>query len=255
MTKQPRILVLGLGGTGVEAILQLKLLFGAEAPPHIGLFGIDTEAPKEVANVSLHDFEFARLVVSDLTETLRNPENAHMLEWFPEISFVGIHSLIHGAAQIRLLGRLALHAQADYVLKQLRKCLSELTARSRLREIGKSESIDDQGSIEVYVLASLCGGTGSGITLDVTNLVRQELRDAPGVRVYGVLLLPAFVEHDGYQCGYCTSGQIMSAVALLKEPIGPTDEDIKHAMAGNICRCGAYTNIVAAVRQVRQAKA
>jgi xanthine dehydrogenase YagT iron-sulfur-binding subunit len=61
----------------------------------------------------------------------------------------------------------------------------------------------------------------------------------------------AFVEHDGYQCGYCTSGQIMSAVALLKEPIGSTDEDIKHAMAGNICRCGAYTNIVAAVRQVR----
>lgn len=65
----------------------------------------------------------------------------------------------------------------------------------------------------------------------------------------------AFVEHDGYQCGYCTSGQIMSAVALLKEPIGPTDEDIKHAMAGNICRCGAYSNIVAAVRQVRQMKA
>jgi xanthine dehydrogenase YagT iron-sulfur-binding subunit len=62
----------------------------------------------------------------------------------------------------------------------------------------------------------------------------------------------AFVEHDGYQCGYCTSGQIMSAAALLKEPIGPTDEDIKHAMAGNICRCGAYTNIVTAVRQVRQ---
>ncbi len=65
----------------------------------------------------------------------------------------------------------------------------------------------------------------------------------------------AFVEHDGYQCGYCTSGQIMSAVALLKEPIGPADEDIKHAMAGNICRCGAYTNIVAAVRQVRSARA
>jgi xanthine dehydrogenase YagT iron-sulfur-binding subunit len=65
----------------------------------------------------------------------------------------------------------------------------------------------------------------------------------------------AFVEHDGYQCGYCTSGQIMSAVALLKEPIGPADEDIKHAMAGNICRCGAYSNIVAAVRQVRGLKA
>jgi xanthine dehydrogenase YagT iron-sulfur-binding subunit len=61
----------------------------------------------------------------------------------------------------------------------------------------------------------------------------------------------AFIEHDGYQCGYCTSGQIMSAVALLKEPIGPADEDVQHGMAGNICRCGAYPNIVAAVQQVR----
>ncbi len=61
----------------------------------------------------------------------------------------------------------------------------------------------------------------------------------------------AFVEHDGYQCGYCTSGQIMSAVALLHEPVGPADDDIRHAMAGNICRCGAYSNILAAVRQTR----
>lgn len=62
----------------------------------------------------------------------------------------------------------------------------------------------------------------------------------------------AFIEHDGYQCGYCTSGQIMSAVAVLKEPVGPTDEDVKHAMYGNICRCGAYPNIVAAVQHVRR---
>ena len=61
----------------------------------------------------------------------------------------------------------------------------------------------------------------------------------------------AFIEHDGYQCGYCTSGQIMSAVAVLKEPVGPTDDDVKRAMYGNICRCGAYSNIVAAVQQVR----
>jgi xanthine dehydrogenase YagT iron-sulfur-binding subunit len=62
----------------------------------------------------------------------------------------------------------------------------------------------------------------------------------------------AFVEHDGYQCGYCTSGQIMSAVALLKEPCGPTDADVKELMSGNICRCGAYPNIVAAIQHVRQ---
>jgi xanthine dehydrogenase YagT iron-sulfur-binding subunit len=63
----------------------------------------------------------------------------------------------------------------------------------------------------------------------------------------------AFVEHDAFQCGYCTVGQIMSAVALLKEPCGPTDYDVREAMSGNLCRCGAYPNIVAAVQAVRAA--
>ena len=61
----------------------------------------------------------------------------------------------------------------------------------------------------------------------------------------------AFVEHDAYQCGYCTSGQIMSAVALLEEPCGPNDADVRECMSGNICRCGAYPNIVAAIQQAR----
>ncbi len=63
----------------------------------------------------------------------------------------------------------------------------------------------------------------------------------------------AFLEHDAFQCGYCTSGQIMSAVALLKEPCGKDDDAIRECTSGNICRCGAYTNIVAAVRSVRGA--
>ncbi len=62
----------------------------------------------------------------------------------------------------------------------------------------------------------------------------------------------AFLAHDGYQCGYCTSGQIMSAVALLKEPCGPADADVKEFMSGNICRCGAYQNIIAAIQNVRK---
>jgi xanthine dehydrogenase YagT iron-sulfur-binding subunit len=62
----------------------------------------------------------------------------------------------------------------------------------------------------------------------------------------------SFVKHDGYQCGYCTSGQIMSAAALLKEKCGPSDADVKELMSGNICRCGAYPNIVAAIQDVRQ---
>ena len=62
----------------------------------------------------------------------------------------------------------------------------------------------------------------------------------------------AFVARDGYQCGYCTSGQIMSAVALLKEPCGPDDAAVKELMSGNICRCGAYQNIVAAIQHARR---
>ena len=62
----------------------------------------------------------------------------------------------------------------------------------------------------------------------------------------------AFVRCDAYQCGYCTPGQIMSAIALLKEPCGAGDADVKEFMSGNICRCGAYPNIVEAIQSVRQ---
>jgi xanthine dehydrogenase YagT iron-sulfur-binding subunit len=63
----------------------------------------------------------------------------------------------------------------------------------------------------------------------------------------------AFLEKDAYQCGYCTSGQIMSAVALLGEPCGRSDDDVREFMSGNLCRCGAYPNIVAAIQHARRA--
>jgi xanthine dehydrogenase YagT iron-sulfur-binding subunit len=59
----------------------------------------------------------------------------------------------------------------------------------------------------------------------------------------------AFIRHDGFQCGYCTPGQIMSAVALLEEGRAGSDEQIREFMSGNLCRCGAYPNIVAAIRE------
>ncbi|TMH14950.1 MAG: 2Fe-2S iron-sulfur cluster binding domain-containing protein [Betaproteobacteria bacterium] len=62
----------------------------------------------------------------------------------------------------------------------------------------------------------------------------------------------SFLACYAYQCGYCTSGQIMSAVALLKEPCGPDAAAVKELMSGNICRCGAYANIVDAIQQVRK---
>jgi xanthine dehydrogenase YagT iron-sulfur-binding subunit len=60
----------------------------------------------------------------------------------------------------------------------------------------------------------------------------------------------AFIRHDAFQCGYCTPGQIMSAVALLAEGRAGSDEDIREFMSGNVCRCGACRNIVAAIREV-----
>ena len=61
----------------------------------------------------------------------------------------------------------------------------------------------------------------------------------------------AFIDHDAFQCGYCTSGQIMSGIACVQEGNADTDEDIREYMSGNLCRCAAYPNIVAAVRQAK----
>ena len=65
----------------------------------------------------------------------------------------------------------------------------------------------------------------------------------------------AFIDHDAFQCGYCTSGQIMSAVKLLEEGHAGDDAEIAEFMSGNICRCAAYPNIRAAIRDVRDAQA
>jgi xanthine dehydrogenase YagT iron-sulfur-binding subunit len=61
----------------------------------------------------------------------------------------------------------------------------------------------------------------------------------------------AFIDQDGFQCGYCTPGQIMSAIACIREGHAATDEDIQEYMSGNLCRCAAYPKIVAAIKQAR----
>jgi xanthine dehydrogenase YagT iron-sulfur-binding subunit len=86
------------------------------------------------------------------------------------------------------------------------------------------------------------------------TLEGDDITTIEGIGSVGALhpMQQAFVECDGYQCGYCTSGQIMSAVALLGEPVGPADADVREAMSGNLCRCGAYQNIVTAIQRVRE---
>lgn len=196
MANQPRVLILGFGGTGLEALLQVKTLFNecpGKVPPYVGLLHLDTVAPKSRGEASLLDVESVRLLLRDVPEMLRNPDAEYILDWFP--LGINVQTAVYGAAQIRPLGRLSLHAQPDRVLKQLRTCLATLTDRQRLREIEEGESIDEQGAIEVYIFASLCGGTGSSIIIDVAQLIREELRDAPTVRLVGIFLLPGPFRH------------------------------------------------------------
>jgi xanthine dehydrogenase YagT iron-sulfur-binding subunit len=77
-----------------------------------------------------------------------------------------------------------------------------------------------------------------------------ELRTIEGVAQHGRLhpLQQSFIDTDAFQCGYCTSGQVMSGLGCIEEGHTGSDEEIREWMSGNICRCGAYTNIVAAIR-------
>jgi xanthine dehydrogenase YagT iron-sulfur-binding subunit len=94
------------------------------------------------------------------------------------------------------------------------------------------------------------------LTLAVTCEGR-EVTTIEGLAAGGDLhpLQRAFIEHDALQCGYCTPGQIMSAVKLLEDGNAGSDEQIAELMSGNICRCAAYPNIRAAIREIRDAAA
>jgi xanthine dehydrogenase YagT iron-sulfur-binding subunit len=98
--------------------------------------------------------------------------------------------------------------------------------------------VDDKRVLSCLTLAAQCEGrhvtTIEGLASDGRRHPLQE----------------AFIRHDALQCGYCTPGQILSAVALLAEGRAGSDDDIREFMSGNICRCGAYPNIVEAIREV-----
>jgi xanthine dehydrogenase YagT iron-sulfur-binding subunit len=103
--------------------------------------------------------------------------------------------------------------------------------------------VDGRRVLACLTLAAVCEG--------------HEVTTIEGLAADGELhpMQRAFIEHDALQCGYCTSGQIMSAVKLLEEGNASSDEEIAEFMSGNICRCAAYPNIRAAIRQVRDAAA
>jgi xanthine dehydrogenase YagT iron-sulfur-binding subunit len=103
--------------------------------------------------------------------------------------------------------------------------------------------VDGRRVLACLTLAAACEG--------------REVTTIEGLASEGELhpMQSAFIEHDAFQCGYCTPGQIMSAIKLIEEGNASTDEDIAEFMSGNICRCAAYPNIRAAIREVRDASA
>jgi xanthine dehydrogenase YagT iron-sulfur-binding subunit len=98
--------------------------------------------------------------------------------------------------------------------------------------------LDGKRIVSCLILAAQCDGR------EITTI--EGLADDP--------MQEAFVRHDALQCGYCTAGQVMSAVAVLREGHAGSDDEVREFMSGNLCRCAAYPNIVAAIREVAEAR-
>jgi xanthine dehydrogenase YagT iron-sulfur-binding subunit len=146
--------------------------------------------------------------------------------------------------------QLTVNGEPQAITVDVRTSLLDLL-RERLQLTGTKKGCDHGqcGACTVHV-------NGQRVTSCLTLAVMHdgdEITTIEGLGTPDTLhpMQAAFVACDAYQCGYCTSGQIMSAVALLNEPCGPDDAAVKELMSGNICRCGAYANIVAAIQHVR----
>ena len=122
--------------------------------------------------------------------------------------------------------------------------------RERLELTGTKKGCD-QGACGACTVLADNRRVLSCLTLAVTCEGR-DITTIEGLGAAGALhpVQRAFIAHDAFQCGFCTPGQILSAAALLAEGRAGSDAEIREFMSGNICRCGAYPNIVAAIREV-----
>jgi xanthine dehydrogenase YagT iron-sulfur-binding subunit len=127
------------------------------------------------------------------------------------------------------------------------------TLREELGLTGSKKGCDHGqcGACTVHV-----GGRRVLACLTLAAAVREPVTTIEGMAAEDGTLHPmqkSFIDHDGFQCGYCTPGQIMSAVACVQEGHAGNDEEIREYMSGNLCRCAAYPNIVAAIKEARSA--
>ena len=122
--------------------------------------------------------------------------------------------------------------------------------REHLHLIGTKKGCDQGQCGACTVLVD-----GTRINSCLALAVMQDGKSVTTIEGLGALdalhpLQDAFIEHDAFQCGYCTPGQICSAVGLIQEGHAKTADEIRELMSGNLCRCGAYPNIIAAIEQV-----
>ena len=139
----------------------------------------------------------------------------------------------------------------DHFLENIEARVSLLDAlRERIRLTGTKKGCNNGecGTCTVH----LDGRRVNACMVLVVAVQGREITTIEGLAMNGELhpMQAAFIEHDAFQCGFCTPGQIMSAVACVNERHAVTDAEIREWMSGNICRCSAYPQIVAAVRSV-----
>lgn len=211
-----KTLVVGLGGTGRDAVLHAKQrcqeVYG-EVPPTTRFFVLDTTDSESLqlkgdVRVTLDRGEFKKLNVHDPVTLIR--QNDEVQEWFP--SDVPQRAIINGAGQIRALGRLALYSDTT-VRGSLSNLVRDINSWDKTRlthDGGKFELFDDGEKLYVSIVVSLAGGTGSGTYLDVAFLLREHLKSTDVMTAY--LLLP-----DVFTSKPATRNVEPNAYAALRE--------------------------------------
>jgi len=194
-------------------------------------------SPIEITRRALMEGTAATAMITAL------PDHVASAEQFPAGS----------AGESELMVRLQINGKTHSVQLDIRATLLD-TLRERLGLTGTKKGCDrgECGACTVHI-------DGRRVLACMTLAAAAEGKEITTIEglAEGETLHPvqaAFIEHDAFQCGFCTSGQIMSAVACIREGHAGTDADIREFMSGNICRCSAYPQIVAAVKSAAEVK-
>ncbi|HEX3755664.1 MAG TPA: (2Fe-2S)-binding protein [Rhizomicrobium sp.] len=157
----------------------------------------------------------------------------------------------HPEGQQRISVSLTVNGKPDQLLIDPRTTLLD-ALREHLGLTGSKKGCDHG---QCGACTVLLGGKRVLGCLTLAAGVREPVTTIEGLARDGALhpMQRAFIEHDAFQCGYCTPGQILSAVACVKEGHTGSDDEIREYMSGNLCRCGAYPHIVAAIKDAKTA--